>query len=339
MVVLGIDAHKRSHTVAAVDAAGRLLATKTVSADAAGHLLLVRWAGQFGERRFAVEDCRPLSRRLEADLLAVGERIARVPPKLMAKARDSARSYGKSDPIDALAVARAALREPDLPTAVLDGPPRQLRLLVDHRAGLVAERTRVINQLRWHIHEINPDWQPPARSAHRPKHLTLLRGRLADATGLVAELAGELAQRCAQLTVRIGELDRQISEHIAVLAPTLLALPGCGSLTAARIVAQTADITRFRSQHAYARHNGSAPVPVWSGNQQRHRLSRIGNRQLNSCLHTIAITQLSTTHPAGSSTSAASPTETPAGKPCGCSNDAYPTSSIDASKPTPRSAP
>jgi transposase len=90
------------------------------------------------------EDCRHLPRRLEAGLLAAGEQIVRVPPKLMAHAPDSARTYGNSDPIDALAVARAAVREPDLPVARLDGPERELRLLVDHREDLVAERTRAV---------------------------------------------------------------------------------------------------------------------------------------------------------------------------------------------------
>jgi Transposase len=100
--------------------------------------------------------CRHLSRRLQRDLLAAGERVVRVPPKLMAHVRDSARSYGKSDPIDALAVARAAQREPDLPVARLDGPDRKLRLLVDHRESLVAERTRLICRLRWHLYELDP---------------------------------------------------------------------------------------------------------------------------------------------------------------------------------------
>jgi transposase len=99
---------------------------------------------------------------LERDLLGAGEQIVRVPPKMMAHARDAARSYGKSDPIDALAVARAALCEPGLPSAQLDGPARQVRLLVDHRDDLVAERTRAINRLRWHLHEPDPAWDPPA---------------------------------------------------------------------------------------------------------------------------------------------------------------------------------
>jgi transposase len=124
MVIVGIDAHKRTHTAVAVDEVGRELGEKrTTSTTTEANLELLRWADRFGaERRFAVEDCRHLSRRLEADLLAAGEELVRVPPKLMAHARDAARTYGKSDPIDALAVAQAALRNPDLPVARLDGP-------------------------------------------------------------------------------------------------------------------------------------------------------------------------------------------------------------------------
>jgi transposase len=157
MVIPGIDAHKRTHTVVAIDEAGRRLGERTtMSTTTEAHLELVRWADGFGkERRWAVEDCRHLSRRLEADLLAAGEQIVRVPPKLMAHARDAARTYGKSDPIDALAIARASLREPDLPAARLDGASRELRLLVDHREDLVRERTGHINRLRWHLHELD----------------------------------------------------------------------------------------------------------------------------------------------------------------------------------------
>jgi Transposase len=159
MVVLGVDAHKRTHTVVAVDDLGRQLGERTTGTTSDDHLGLLSWAEMFdGDRLWAIEDCRHLSRRLEGDLLAAGERIVRVPTKLMAHARDAARSYGKSDPIDAVAVARAALREPDLPAAHLDGPAREVRLLVDHRDNLVAERTRAINRLRWHLHELDQSW-------------------------------------------------------------------------------------------------------------------------------------------------------------------------------------
>jgi transposase len=293
MVVLGIDAHKRTHTVVAVDEAGRQLGVHvTTSTSTAAHLELVVWADRFGPgRRWAVEDCRHLSRRLEADLLVAGEQIVRVPPKLMAHARDAARSYGKSDPIDALAVARAALREPGLPAARLDGPERELRLLVDHREDLVAERTRAVNRLRWHLHELDPSWDPKPRSLRSRRNVTAVAARLAGMDGLVARIAADLAARIAALSSDISELEREITARARALAPGLLALPGVAELTAAKLIAETAGAERFRSKDAYARHNGTAPLPVWSGNQTRHRLSRTGNRQLNCAIHRIAVTQ------------------------------------------------
>lgn len=294
MITLGIDAHKRTHTVVAVDDVGRQLGCKTTTATTSDdHLEIIRWADRFGaERQWAVEDCRHLSRRLEADMLAAGERIVRVPPKLMAHARDSARTYGKSDPIDALAVAHATLRNRDLPVAQLDGPARELRLLVDHREDLVAERTRCLNRLRWHLHELDPTWDPPARSLTSFKNLDAIVARLESFEGCVARIAAEIATHARDLTVRERALEREITSIVSELAPTLLTLAGVGALTAAKIVAETADVRRFKSKDAYARHNGTAPLPVWSGNRERHRLSRTGNRQLNAAIHRIAITQI-----------------------------------------------
>lgn len=294
MVILGIDAHKRTHTVVAIDEAGRRLGEKTTNGTTTeANLELVRWADAFGrDRRFAVEDCRHLSRRLEADLLACGEQIVRVPPKLMAHARDAARTYGKSDPIDALAVARAALREPTLPVARLDGPTRELRLLVDHREDLVRDRTAQVNRLRWHLHELDPAWDPAPRSLVRFKHLDAAATRLRGVPGTLAWVARDLLGRIRELTVAVNELERRIVRAVCGLAPALLRLAGVGALTAAKIVAEVADVRRFRSKDAFARHNGTAPLPVWSANRVRHRLSRTGNRQLNAAIHRIAVTQM-----------------------------------------------
>jgi transposase len=291
MIVIGVDSHKRTHTAVAADETGRRLAEKTVVATGAGHLELVRWATRFPDHRWAIEDCRHLSRRLSNDLLRAGETVVRVPPKLMAGARRSSREPGKSDPIDALAVARAALRE-DLPAARLDGPDREVRLLVDHREDLVAERTRAQNRLRWHLHELDPGNEPPARGLDRAVVLAALDAQLAGAPGTVGRIARELVIRIRELTRVINDLEREIGRLVVDLAPSLLALTGCGPLTAAKLVGETAGIGRFRSSAAFARHNGSAPLPVWSGNTERHRLSRTGNRQLNVGLHRISITQL-----------------------------------------------
>jgi transposase len=161
MVVIGTDSHKRTHTVVALDGVGRKLGEKTVATTSDGHLALVQWASRWEEVTFALEDCRHLTRTLEGDLLRAGEHVLRVPTRLMAGQRRSARQPGKSDPIDALAVARAAWREPGLPTARLDGPAREVRLLVDHRDDLVVERTRVQSRIRWHLHDISPELHIP----------------------------------------------------------------------------------------------------------------------------------------------------------------------------------
>jgi transposase len=194
-------------------------------------------------------------------------------------------------------VARAALREPDLPAAQLDGPERDVRLLIDHREDLVAERTRTQNRLLWHLHELEPDCKA-AGSLGTFKGLDEVAERLTGHDGTVALIARELVERCRDLTVRVNQLERQIGKLVTPMAPTLLALRGCGLLTAAKIVGETAGITRFRSKDAYALHNGTAPIPVWSGNTQRHRLNRGGNRQLNVALHRIAVTQLQQPGPA-----------------------------------------
>lgn len=291
MVILGADLHKRSHTVVAVDGQGRKLAEITVAASPEGHLELRRWAARFPERQWALEDCRHLSRRLEADLVRAGEPVVRVPPKLMAGVRRSLREPGKSDPIDALAVARAALANPDLPVATLDGPERELRMLVDHREDLVAERTRDMQRLRWLLLDLGVP-EPPARSLDRIRTQDALAAALADTADTAGRIARTLLDRIRAASADIRRLDAEITGIASVLAPALLALPGCGPLTAAKIVGEAAGIRRFRSSAAFARHNGTAPVPVWSGNNPRYRLSRGGNRQLNLALHRIAITQM-----------------------------------------------
>jgi transposase len=224
-------------------------------------------------------------------MLAAGERIVRVPPKLMAHSRDSARTDGKSDPIDALAVARAALREPDLPTAHLDNESRELRLLVDHREDLVAERTRHINRLRWHLHEIDPTWEPDARVLTTFKHLGITAERLAGLHTVIARIAADLVERIRQLTVDINQLRNELDARTTTTATNLRRVHGVGPLAAAKIIGEVAGIERFKSRHAFARHNGTAPTPVWSGNTNRHRLSRAGNRQLNAAIHRVALTQ------------------------------------------------
>jgi len=167
MIVIGADTHKRSHTVAAVDAVtGRLLDEQTVAARRRSFDALLIWARGHGERVWAIEDCRHVSGALERFLLARGEAVVRVAPRLTAGARSTAREAGKSDVIDAVAIARAALREglDRLPVARLAGPELEVRLLVDHRERLIGQRTALINDLRWQLHDLWPEVE--IRPAH-----------------------------------------------------------------------------------------------------------------------------------------------------------------------------
>jgi transposase len=292
MVTLGSDSHKQSHTLVAVDENGRQLGELRVAATPAGHREALSWARRWSERCWAMENCRQLSRGLERDLVTAGEKVLQVSPRLMVRSRRSSRELGKSDPIDALAVARVALREPNLPVAHLEGRSRELKLLVDHREDLVGEQTRIQNRLLWHLHELEPGFEIAAGGLLRKVVLSEVCRRLDRHSGVVAEIALELVARLVELSKSVKTLQRRIEVLAAELAPSLLRLPGCGGLSAAKLVAETADVRRFRSSAAFAMHNGTAPIPAWSGNQDRHRLNRGGNRQVNAALHRIAITQL-----------------------------------------------
>jgi transposase len=290
MIVVGVDVHKQSLTAVAVDGVGRPVAEQTVGD---GQVLL-EWAASLSEERlWALEDCRQLTRQLERTLIDAGERLVRVPPKLMAPQRRASRLRGKSDPIDALAVARAALREPRL-----DHPRpgeerlRELKLLVDHRDDLVDERRRAQQRLRWHLHELDPQLAVPAGALDRAVWLDRLARRLArNEQTVLVQIARELIGRCRSLTRIILALDRELQQRTSEAAPSLLALPGCGALSAAKLLGEIGPIGRFDSDAQLARHAGVAPLEASSGKHRRHRLDRGGNRQLNCALHRIAITQ------------------------------------------------
>lgn len=290
MIVVGVDVHKQSLTAVAVDDVGRPVAEAT-TADSDE---LLAWSASLGgERLWALEDCRQLTRTLERTLVDAGEQLVRVPPKLMAPQRRAGRVRGKSDPIDALAVARAALREPRL-----DHPRpgearlRELKLLVDHRDDLVDERRRAQQRLRWHLHELDPDLAVPSGALDRAVWLDRLGRRLARSEQTVlVRIARELVGRCRSLTRTILELERDLAKRTSETAPALLAVPGCGALSAAKLLGEIGPIARFDTDAQLARHAGVAPLEASSGKQRRHRLDRGGNRQLNCALHRIAITQ------------------------------------------------
>jgi transposase len=243
-------------------------------------------------RLWAVEDCRRLTRWLERQLLSVGEELVRVPPKLTVPERRAGRTRGKSDAIDALAIARAALRKPDL------ARPRtgeqvlhDLKLLVDHRDDLVDQRRRIQQRLRWHLHALDPTFEVPLRRLSRASELERVSRWLARSPKeMQVRLARELVSSCRSLNREVAALDQELEHRTAEIAPTLLELPGCAAVTAAKPLAEIGPIERFRSDAQLARHSGVAPLQASSGHTQRHRLDRGGNRQLNAAHYRIAIT-------------------------------------------------
>jgi len=291
MIVIGLDVHKQSVTAVAVDEAGRPLAETTASV---GSDELIGWASELGaERLWAVEDCRQLTRWLERQLLGAGEELVRVPPKLTVPERRAGRARGKSDPIDALAIARAALREPDLSRPRPDEQRfRDLKLLVDHREDVVDARRRTQQRLRWHLHALDPTFVVPLRMLGRSSHLERVSRWLArQEQELQVRLARELVSQCRSLNRMIAQLDQELEQRVREIAPALLELPGCAAVTAAKLLAEIGPIDRFKSDAQLARHSGVAPLEASSGRVQRHRLDRGGNRQLNAALYRIAITQ------------------------------------------------
>jgi transposase len=296
MIVIGADTHKATHTCAAVDGAtGQLAGELTVAARKAGFAQLLAWGRGLGpERIWAIEDCRHVSGGLERFLVGAGERVVRVPPKLMGQSRRAERSAGKSDPIDALAVARAALREgPEtLPATHLDEAALELKLLLDHREDIVRARSADQQRLRWHLHDLWPELELPAGCLDRTARLDRLARRLARAeqsarVRIARELVVEIRRRVRQAK----ELEAELAGLVERQAPELLELKGCGTLIAAKLLAETAGAARFASDAKFARLAGVAPVPASSGKRSRHRLDRGGNRQLNCALHRIAVCQ------------------------------------------------
>jgi transposase len=303
MIVIGTDTHKRTHTCGAVfEGTGKHAGELTAPARKAGFTELLDWGRELdAERIWALEDCRHVSGSFERFLIASGERVVRVPPKLMGESRRGERTRGKSDPIDALAVARAAVREgPEtLPGAHLDEAALELKLLLDHREDLVNARTEDQQRLRWHLHDLWPDFELPAGCLDRIVWLDKVGRKLARAEqGARVRVSRELVRAIRERTKRASELEREIGAMVRAQAPQLLELPGCGRLTAAKLIAETAGAARFATDAKLARLAGIAPIPASSGNRTRLRLDRGGNRQLNCAVHRIAVTQSRTHAPA-----------------------------------------
>jgi len=249
-----------------------------------------------GAQRIGLEGSAGYGAGAARFLLAAGEAALEVPPQLSHRERLRTRRAGKSDPGDALAIARVTQREADLPPVRLADSSREIQLLVEAREDLVAEATRARNRLHSDLVVLVPGYSAAAANLVAEKHRRTAAKLLRKLAGVHAELARERLARLGRLTGEVAELERRIERSVA--GHPLRSLPGAGPLVTAKLIGEVGDIRRFRSADAFAMLAGVAPIPASSGQVSRMRLNRGGNRQLNRALWCIAFSQARTHEPA-----------------------------------------
>jgi transposase len=293
-VVIAVDPHKASWTAAAVDAALQPLEFIRVAVSAEGYKQLRRFARRWSDSSWAIEGAAglgtPLTQRLQAD----GIEVTDVPAKLAARVRVLSTGHGrKTDEADAISVGIAALTATRLNTASVDAAITALRAVVEHRDDLVKTRTQTVNRLHVLLTHLTPAGATRGLTADRAADILRQIRPREPAAKTLRSLAADLVAEIRALDRRIAKAAADITAAVESSGCTLTELSGIGTLNAAKILARVGTIQRFRSADAFASYTGTAPIAASSGDVTRHRLSRAGDRQLNCCLHTMAITQIS----------------------------------------------
>jgi len=293
-VLIGVDPHKASVAVAAVDeVAGELVEGASFLQDRAGLRSLERWAKRFPERRWALENASGLGRHLAGRLAAAGESVVDVPPKLSARVRVlSTGNARKNDGVDALAIALAARHNERLVTVDPEAASEVLRLLSERREDLVAERTRALNRLHGLLRDLVPGGVAGTLSAHRAARILRgIRPKGGDSAHLRRRLASEILRDVRTLDRKIADLNERIEAEVEASGTTLTEIFGIGPILAAKIIGTVGNVGRFPTKAHFASYSGTAPVEASSGEVVRHRLSLAGNRNLNYALHMVATCQ------------------------------------------------
>ena len=292
-VVIGMDPHKRSVTREVMDPDEGVHGGGRFGTDVVGYKAMVASVRQWPDRVWAIEGCSGIGKHVANRLLADGEQVVDVPPKLSARTRVFATGQGrKTDATDAHSVALVGTRMAGLRTVVNDEQLALLRILVDRRRALGEDHTRMVSQLHLLLLELIPGGAKKDLSAAQAKKL-LASVRPRDVVGktrrrVAAELIGDLER----LYARKKAANKELSELVARTGTSLLTLHGIGPSGAARLLVEVGDITRFPNRAHFASWNGTAPIDASSGEHVRHRLSRAGNRQINRVLHIMATVQL-----------------------------------------------
>jgi transposase len=292
-VVVGMDPHKRSVTIEVMTADEQVQGGGRFGTDAAGYRSMLQYLKRWPDRVWAIEGCSGIGRHVALRLLADGQDIVDVPPKLSARARVFSTGQGrKTDATDAHSVALVGTRMSGLRPVVDDQQLAVLRVLVDRRRGLGEDHTRMISQVHTLLLELIPGGAKKDLSAAQARAL-LAKVRPRDAAGKARRrVAAELIADLERIYRRSKAADKELKELLAATGTTLMDLHGIGPSGAARLLVEVGDITRFPDRDHFASWNGTAPIDASSGDQVRHRLSRAGNRQINRVVHIMATVQL-----------------------------------------------
>jgi transposase len=325
-VIIGMGPHKNSATIEIMAADEAIVGGGRYGTDAAGYAAMLAGVRRWPDRIWAIEGCRGIGRHLASRLVADGEQVVDVPPKLSARTRVFTAGQGrKTDAAGAHAIALAATRGTGLHPVTGDARLEVLRVLAGRRRALGEDHTRMICQLHRLLAELIPGGAKRSLSAARARAL-LARVRPRDPAGqarrrVAAELIADLDRICQ----RKKAADKELAAALKATGTTLTSLEGIGPSGAARLLAGAAGIARFPDRGHFASWNRTAPIGASSGDHVRHRLSRAGNRQINRVLHIMAVVQLRHRPRAAPATTARPPPGKPRTKPCAPSTAGSPT--------------
>jgi transposase len=292
-VIIGVDPHKLSATIEVIDAHEKLLGSGRCATDQAGYAAMRRYAKTWPDRVWAVEGANGVGRPLAQRLLEAGEHVVDVPAKLAARVRlfDTGHNR-KTDALDAHSIAVVAVRTPTLRVLQVDGELEALRILTDRREALTRRRVQTVDRLQALLAELLP--------GQAKRDITTGQAKTMLASVRPRDIAGKTRRRIAaeELTeliaveAKMKKATAELKAMVLARGSTLMDLHGVGPVVAARILADVGDVARFADRNRFASWTGTAPLDASSGEQNRHRLSRAGNRRMNHMIHIAAVTQL-----------------------------------------------
>jgi transposase len=292
-VIIGVDPHKLSATIEVVDQDERLLGSARFTTDQAGYAAMRAYAKTWPDRVWAVEGANGVGRSLAQRLLEAGEQVVDVPAKLAARVRlfDTGHNR-KTDARDAHSIAIVAVRTKDLRVLRVDGELEALRILTDRREALTRRRVQTVDRLQALLAELLPGQAKRDITTGQAKAM-LASVRPRDIAGKTRRrIAAEELAELIQVEAKMKKTTAELKAMVLARGSTLMDLHGVGPVVAARILADVGDIARFADRNRFASWTGTAPLDASSGEQNRHRLSRAGNRRMNHMIHIAAVTQL-----------------------------------------------